>query len=51
MAEKKYLSNINKIKFEGKKSKNPLAFKFYNPDEEINGKKMKDHLRMWPCAW
>jgi xylose isomerase len=51
MSEKKYLSNINKIKFEGKDSKNPLAFKFYNPDEEINGKTMKDHLRFAVAYW
>ena len=51
MSEKKYLSSINKIKFEGKKSKNPLAFKFYNPDEEINGKTMKDHLRFAVAYW
>ncbi len=47
----KYLSNIKKIKFEGKGSKNPFAFKFYDPDEEINGKKMKDHLRFSVAYW
>jgi xylose isomerase len=50
MAEK-YLSDIKKIKFEGKKSKNPLAFKFYNPDEKINGKTMKEHLRFAVAYW
>ncbi len=48
---KKYLSDIKKIKFEGKKSKNPLAFKFYNPDERINGKTMKEHLRFAVAYW
>ena len=48
---KKYLSDIKKIKFEGKKSKNPLAFKFYNPDEKINGKTMKEHLRFAVAYW
>ncbi len=48
---KKYLKDIKKIKFEGKKSKNPLAFKFYNPDEKINGKTMKEHLRFAVAYW
>ena len=30
--------DIAKIKFEGPKSKNPLAFKYYNPDELVEGK-------------
>ncbi|MEO0293150.1 MAG: xylose isomerase [candidate division WOR-3 bacterium] len=47
----KYLSGIKKVKFEGKTSKDPLAFKFYNPDEVINGKKMKDHLRFSVAYW
>jgi xylose isomerase len=48
---KKYLSDIKKIEFEGKESKNPLAFKFYNPDEKINGKTMKEHLRFAVAYW
>jgi len=52
MAQKtKYLSNIKKIKFEGKKSKNAFGFKFYDPNEKINGKKMKDHLRFSVAYW
>ena len=37
-----YFANIGKIKYEGKNSTNPLAFKFYNPDEIIGGKTMQD---------
>jgi xylose isomerase len=48
---KKYLSDIKKIGFEGKESKNPFAFKFYNPDEKINGKTMKEHLRFAVAYW
>ena len=40
-----------KIKYEGPKSKNPLSFKYYNPDEVINGKTMKDHLRFAMSYW
>ena len=42
---------IGKIEFEGKKSKNPLAFRWYNPDEKVGGKKMKDHLRFAIAYW
>ena len=46
-----YYPGIGKIKFEGNKSKNPLAFKWYNPDQVISGKKMKDHLRFAIAYW
>jgi xylose isomerase len=42
---------IGKIEYEGRKSKNPLAFKWYNPDEIVSGKKMKDHLRFAIAYW
>jgi len=42
---------ISKIKFEGPDSKNPLAFKHYNPEEVVEGKKMKDHLRFSVTYW
>lgn len=43
--------NIPKIQYEGLKSKNPLAFRWYNPDEVVDGKKMKDHLRFSVTYW
>ena len=49
--EKEYYPGIGKIKFEGNKSKNPLAFKWYNPDQVVSGKKMKDHLRFAVAYW
>ena len=45
MAAASPFANIPKIQYEGPKSKNPLAFKHYNPDEKVEGKTMKDHLR------
>ncbi len=42
---------IGKIEYEGRDSKNPLAFRWYNPDEIVNGKKMKDHLRFAVAYW
>jgi len=47
----KYFNNIDKIKFEGSKSLNPFAFKYYNEDEIILGKKMKDHLKFSMAYW
>ncbi|MCI0747765.1 MAG: xylose isomerase [Verrucomicrobia subdivision 3 bacterium] len=44
-------AKIPKIQFEGPKSKNPLAFKHYNPKEMIEGKSMKDHLRFSVTYW
>lgn len=46
-----YFANIGKIKYEGKDSQNPLSFKFYNPDEVIAGKTMREHLRFAMAYW
>src|SRR5512136_3349425 len=43
--------NVSKIPFEGPDSKNPLAFKHYNPNELVEGKSMKDHLRFSVVYW
>ncbi len=48
---KEFYPGIPKLKYEGPDSKNPLSFKFYNPDEMIAGKKMKDHLRYAMSYW
>ena len=37
---KEYFPNIPKIAYEGPKTKKPLAFRYYNPDEIIQGKTM-----------
>ncbi|MGD0340657.1 MAG: xylose isomerase [Bacteroidales bacterium] len=49
--KKEYYPGIGKIKFEGRKSKNPLAFKWYNPEQVVAGKTMKDHLRFAVAFW
>ena len=49
--KKEAYPGIGKIEYEGKKSKNPLAFRWYNPEEEVGGKKMKDHLRFAIAYW
>ena len=35
---------IPAIRYEGPESKNPLAFKFYDADKDVFGKKMSEHL-------
>ena len=47
----KYYENVEKVKYEGSKSLNPFAFKYYNPEEVIMGKKMKDHLKFGMAYW
>ncbi|KAJ6857839.1 hypothetical protein NC651_039311 [Populus alba x Populus x berolinensis] len=49
--EGEFFPGIPKIKFEGPSSKNPLAFKWYNAEEEILGKKMKDWMRFSIAFW
>ena len=43
--------DVPKIAYEGPQSRNPLAFRHYNPDEVIEGKTMKEHLRFAVAWW
>ncbi|WP_298358576.1 xylose isomerase [uncultured Litoreibacter sp.] len=45
-----FFQGIDKATFEGADSTNPMAFRHYNPDEMVMGKRMEDHLR-FACAW
>ncbi|MGB0418182.1 MAG: xylose isomerase [Opitutales bacterium] len=47
---KKYF-DCDRIQYEGTGSKNPLAFKHYNPEQLIDGKSMKEHLRFAAPYW
>jgi xylose isomerase len=49
MAE--FYNGIPKIEYEGKNSTNPFAFKYYNPNEVIGGKAMKDQLKFAMSYW
>ena len=51
MANTEYFKGIEKVKFEGKESDNPLAFKYYNPDMIVAGKKMKDWFKFSVAYW
>ena len=46
-----FFPGIGKIKYEGPDSKNPLAFKHYNPKKKVLGKTMAEHLRFSVCYW
>ncbi len=46
-----FFENIGKIPYEGKNSTNPLAFKYYDPDEVIAGKPMREHLKFALSWW
>jgi len=46
-----FFGDIKKIKYEGPESDNPLAYRFYNPDEKVMGKRMEDHLRFAVAYW
>jgi xylose isomerase len=49
--EKEFFPTIGKIKFEGKTSKNPLAYKWYNENQLVGGKTMIDHMRFAIAYW
>jgi xylose isomerase len=49
--KKEYFPGIGKIPFEGKDSKNPMAFHYYDPEKVILGKKMKDWLKFAMAWW
>lgn len=45
-----YFDGIAPVKFAGSETTRDLAFRHYNPDEVVMGKRMEDHLR-FACAW
>lgn len=48
---KQFFPGIKKIRYEGPDSKNPLAFKHYNPNKKVGKKTMKEHLRFSVAFW
>ena len=46
-----YFKNIDPIKFEGKESDNPLAFKYYDENKVVAGKTLKEHMRFAMAYW
>jgi len=46
-----YFKNVGKIAYEGRDSKNPLAFRWYDKDKVVAGKPMKDHFKFAIAYW
>jgi xylose isomerase len=49
--DKEYFKGVGKIKYEGPQSRNPLAYRYYDENKEVAGKKMKDHFRFAVAYW
>ncbi|TPG45186.1 xylose isomerase [Flavobacterium pectinovorum] len=51
LGDKEYYKGIDKINFEGKDSDNPLAFRYYNPEQIVAGKTMREHFKFAVSYW
>ncbi|SFI97556.1 xylose isomerase [Aerobium aerolatum] len=46
-----FFGDLQPVRYEGPESTNPLAFRHYNPDEIVLGKRLEDHLRFSVAYW
>ena len=51
IGNKEYFKGIGEIQYEGKDSDNPLAFKYYNPEQVVAGKTMQEHFKFAVAYW
>jgi xylose isomerase len=51
VGDREYFPGIGAISFEGRDSKRPLSYKFYDPGKRVLGKTMRDHLRFAVAYW
>jgi xylose isomerase len=51
IGDTEYFKGIGKIEYEGKKSKNPLAFKYYQPTKKVGNKTMAEHFKFAVAYW
>ena len=51
IGDREYFPGIGEIQYEGPESDNPLAFKFYDPHQVVDGKSMEDHFRFAVAYW
>lgn len=51
LGDKEYFKGIGQIKYEGKESDNPLAFKFYDAKRKVGKKTMEEHFRFAIAYW
>ena len=50
-SKKEFFKGIGKIPFEGRESDNPLAYKYYDSEKLVAGKKLKEHLKFAMAYW
>ena len=51
MPDTTFFDRTKPIAFEGEESRSPLAFRWYDKDRQVMGKRMEDHLRFAVCYW
>ncbi len=51
IGDKEYFPGVSKIAYEGPESDNPLAFRWYDENRVVAGKKLKDHFKFAVCYW
>jgi xylose isomerase len=51
LGDKEYFKGIGQIKYEGKDSDNPLAFKYYDAKRKVGKKTMEEYLRFAIAYW
>ena len=51
LGEKEFFKGIGKITYQGRDSDNPMAFKFYNPEQKVAGKTMREHFKFAMAYW
>ncbi len=51
LGDKEYFKGIGQVKFEGKESDNPFAFKYYDENKVVAGKTLKEHFKFAVAYW
>ncbi|AHM63135.1 xylose isomerase [Flammeovirgaceae bacterium 311] len=51
LGDKEYFKGVGQIKYEGRESDNPLAYRWYDENKMVAGKSMKDHFRFAIAYW
>ncbi|MBX2858670.1 MAG: xylose isomerase [Cellvibrionaceae bacterium] len=51
IGDKEYFPGVEKIRYEGPESDNPLAFKYYDENRIVAGKTMKEFFKFATCYW
>ena len=46
-----FFADIPTVRFEGPESSTDLAYRYYDKDRVVLGKRMEDHLRFAVCFW